>query len=37
MNDIHNLPTGPHEAIHMHEWLFVEIAKGSFPVILRNF
>ena len=36
MNTIHNLSTGPHKRIQMHEGLCPDIAKGSFPVILCN-
>ena len=36
-NSIHNLSAGQHKIIRIHEKLFVEIAKGSFPVILCSF
>ena len=32
MNGIDNWSTGPHEEIRMYEWLFLEIAQGSFPL-----
>ena len=37
MNDIHKLSTGQHRVIRMFEGLSVEIAGGSFSVILRSF
>ena len=37
MNGIHNLSTGPHEEIQVYEWLFLETAEGSFPVILCDY
>ena len=37
MNGIHNLAKGPHKEIQVYVSQFVEIAKGSFPVILSNF
>ena len=36
-NSIHNLSAGQHKIIRIQEKLFVEIAKGSFPVILCSF
>ena len=36
-NSIHNLSTGPHKAIRIYEWLFVQIVESSFPVILCSF
>ena len=40
MNGIHNLSTGSHKKIRIHEKLFAEgseIAEDSLPVILCNF
>ena len=37
MNGIYNLSTGPHEEIRMYGGLLLEIAEGSFPVILYIF
>ena len=37
INHVHNLCTAPYKSIGIYQWLLLEIAEGSFPVILCNF